>query len=289
MKKLSDVYQIDAFTDKPFNGNPAAVVYSDELSREQMQLIAKEMNLSETAFISNSDKADFNLQWFTPTVEVELCGHATIASIHYLKERELIKNNSEFTINTLSGILKCRCENDLYYFHLPVLNLKDFTGNKREIVNALGINDKHLDANLPFILVEGGYLYIYLNNLPAVQNLKPDFKELYKLTEGKNEYSVVTVFTTETIERESDAHLRFFAPYFGIDEDPVTGSANGPLLLVMRRLGLTDDNMENKVFTFEQGDELGREGRIKVAYSPAKNDLYIAGNAVTVFRGELTF
>ena len=73
MKKLYDVYQIDAFTDLPFNGNPAGVVYSEELSIEEMQLIAKEINVSETAFISKSREADFNLKWFTPSVEVKLC------------------------------------------------------------------------------------------------------------------------------------------------------------------------------------------------------------------------
>ena len=108
MKKLSDVCQIAAFTDKPFNGNPAGVVYSDDLNREEMQLIAREFNVSETAFISKSREADFNLKWFTPKVEVKLCGHATIAAIHYLRQREIIMDNSAVTFNTLSGILKCK-------------------------------------------------------------------------------------------------------------------------------------------------------------------------------------
>ena len=105
MKKLNDVYQIDAFTDLPFNGNPAGVVYSDDLNKAEMQLIAREINVSETAFISKSREADFNLRWFTPSVEVKLCGHATIASLHYLVQKGLIKNNSTLTFNTLSGIV----------------------------------------------------------------------------------------------------------------------------------------------------------------------------------------
>ncbi len=91
MKKLSNVCQIDAFTDEPFRGNFAGVVYSDELTKEEMQYIAREFNVSETAFISKSDEADFNLRWFTPTVEVKLCGHATVASIHYLREMGIIR------------------------------------------------------------------------------------------------------------------------------------------------------------------------------------------------------
>ncbi len=94
------------FTDEPFQGNSAGVVYSDELTKEEMQLIAREFNVSETAFISKSSEADFNLQWFTPTVEVKLCGHATIASIHYLKQMGIIQDNSSITFKTLSGILK---------------------------------------------------------------------------------------------------------------------------------------------------------------------------------------
>ncbi len=107
MKKLIDVCQIDAFTDEPFRGNPAGVVYSDELSTEEMQLIAREFNASETAFISKSSEANFNLRWFTPTVEVKLCGHATVASIHYLLQQGIIQENSFLTFKTLSGILKC--------------------------------------------------------------------------------------------------------------------------------------------------------------------------------------
>jgi PhzF family phenazine biosynthesis protein len=289
MKKLSDVYQIDAFTKQPFQGNSAAVVLNDDLNKDEMQQIAKEMNLSETAFISNSDKSDFNLRWFTPTVEVKLCGHATIASIHYLKERGIISDKSEFTFTTRSGTLTCKSEGDLYFMQLPILKLEEFKGDKTEILIALGIDEAELNVSYPSILVEGGYLYIYLEKIETLKSLNPDYKKLYGISNGKNVFSVVTVFTTETFEPENHAHLRFFAPYFGIDEDPVTGSANGPLLMVMRKLGLLEHNTENKIFTFEQGDIMGRKGRIKVTYSPLKDELYIAGNAVTVFKGELTF
>ena len=109
------------------------------------------------------------------------------------------------------------------------------------------------------------------------------------LSKEKGEFTEVTVFSLETVEKENVAHLRFFAPYYGIDEDPVTGSANGPLLLVLRKLGLIDNDTENKTFTFEQGDFLGRIGRVNVSFSPGKNELMIAGNAVTVMKGELTY
>ncbi len=289
MKKLHNVYQIDAFTDKPFQGNSAGVVYSDELSDEEMQLIARELNVSETAFIARSDKADFNLRWFTPKVEVNLCGHATIASMQYLVDRGIIKKNTEVTFDTHSGILTCKSENDLYILTLPIPKIEIFNGNKEEILSALMINSEDIGNDFPFLLADKSYLYIYVKNLEALRNVSTNFSALRKLTEQKKEFEAVTVFTTETFEKNNSAHLRFFAPYFGIDEDPVTGSANGPLILVLMELGLIDINTEEKSFIFEQGDFLGRNGRVTVIYSPKENKLSIAGNAFTVLKGELNF
>ncbi len=289
MEILNDVYQIDAFTNKPFNGNSAAVILSDKLSAENMQQIAKEMNLSETAFISSSDKADFKLKWFTPTIEVELCGHATIASLHYLAEREIVGRNSNVSFETLSGVLECRVDEGDYYMKLPVPEFKEFKSEKNSIIDALGIKLNELDIRYPPILQNNGNLFIYIKSLDVLKNLKPNFKELVKLSKEKGEFTEVTVFSTDTIDEKNDAHLRFFAPYYGIDEDPVTGSANGPLLLVLQKLGLIESDAEDKIFTFEQGDFLGREGRIKVKYSTDNNELIIAGNAVTILKGELYY
>ena len=289
MNILKDVYQIDAFTKQPFNGNSAAVIFAEDLTYEEMQAIAKEMNLSETAFISSSGKADFKLKWFTPAIEVELCGHATIASLHYLAERNIIKRNSSVTFETLSGVIECRADGDSYYMKLPVPHFKKFEGRYDEIMNILGIEQNDIDEQYPFLLQNNGNLFIYVRSLDALKNLKPNFKELVNLSKEKGEFTEVTVFTLETFENENDAHLRFFAPYYGIDEDPVTGSANGPLLLVLRNLGLIEKDTENKTFTFEQGDFLGRRGRVNVSFSPGKNELMIAGNAITVLKGELSY
>jgi PhzF family phenazine biosynthesis protein len=289
MKILNDVYQIDAFTKQPFNGNSAAVIFADDLTDEEMQAIAKEMNLSETAFISSSDKADLKLKWFTPAIEVELCGHATIASLHYLAERNIIQRNSSVTFETLSGVIECLVDDDTYYMKLPVPIFEKFESRYDDIINTLGIEQNDLDDQYPFILQNNGNLFIYVRSLEAIKNLKPNFKELVKLSKEEGEFTEVTVFSLETVEEENDAHLRFFAPYYGIDEDPVTGSANGPLLLVMRKLGLIDKDTESKTFTFEQGDFLGRKGRVNVSFSPGKNELMIVGNAVTILKGELTF
>jgi len=289
MKKLDDVCQIDAFTELPFNGNSAGVVYSDELNKEEMQLIAREINVSETAFISKSNEADFNLKWFTPSVEVKLCGHATIASIHYLVQKGLIKNSSTVSFKTLSGVLKCSAVNGVYSLNLPVPKLSLFERDTKEIIRALGGEKIIGIGKFPFIIDDGGYLYIYVSTLKELMNLKPNFKTLLDLSSARKGYDAFTLFTIETLEKGNDAHLRFFAPYYGINEDPVTGSANGPLLLVLRHLGLVEENTEGKTFTFEQGDVVKRKGRINVFYSPLKNELKIAGKAVTVFKGEMTF
>jgi PhzF family phenazine biosynthesis protein len=281
------MHLIDAFTSEAFGGNSAAVVYQDDLPINLMQRIAKEMNLSETAFISSSDKADYHLKWFTPTIEVELCGHATIASLHYLSEQGFISKNSAVTFDTLSGILDCRVKDEKYYMKLPVPKFREYEGVTNDVIETIGMKSSDLDANYPPILQNNGNLFIYSKSLEAVKNLNPNFSELLKLSNQNRGFTEFTVFTTETVDEKNDAHLRFFAPFYGIDEDPVTGSVNGPLLLVLRKLGLIDTDTENKQFTFEQGDSIGRIGRVTVTYSPKKEDLIIAGNAVTVMRGEL--
>lgn len=287
MEKNTNIYQIDAFTDKPFQGNPAGVTFADGLSAEQMQLIAKEMNLAETAFVAKTDdnNADYHLRWFTPTTEVDLCGHATIATLHFLNENNLLKEGQEITFKTLSGNLKCRYEGGKYFMQVPVYSMEEFTGKKEELLDCIGISIEEIDEKIPFILAENGYLYIKIKSLKALHSLTPDFKKLKQL----NAYSkqCITVYTLETIDKTSFAHSRFFAPYYGIDEDPVTGSMNGPLIVVLIKAGIINDSGKELNYTFEQGDVLGRRGRVGVRYSSTKNELYISGNAVTVFKGEM--
>ncbi|MDR3628493.1 MAG: PhzF family phenazine biosynthesis protein, partial [Ignavibacteriaceae bacterium] len=274
--------------DKPFGGNPAGVTFGDGLSKEEMQFIAREMNVAETAFISKSDKADYNLRWFTPTTEVELCGHATIASLHFLYENRYIVGSSEITFDTQSGILKCRVEKGKCFMQIPVYKAEEYNDNKEEILTALGLSIDNIDNSVPFIMMENRYLYIYVKKLSTLKGLKPNFTDLLGIQKLYNIGGNV-VFTKETYDKESFAHSRFFTPYYGIDEDPVTGSANGPFMLVLRKLGFVKNNEEDISLIFEQGDIIGRRGRVGVKYSPTKNELYISGNAVTVLKGEMNF
>lgn len=288
MAKEIEIFQIDAFTTEAFKGNPAGITFSNDLSENEKQLIANEMNLSETAFISDSKIADYKLQWFTPAKEVNLCGHATIASLHFLFEKSMILSDQHISFETLSGIINCAHENGKYFMQIPIPQLDEFYGCKEEILEALGI-DRVDVSDLPFILLDNGYLFISVNSLNALWKIKPDYKKLKELSNNKKEFFDIAVYTTETIENDSSAHLRFFAPYHGIDEDPVTGSACGPLLLVLTKLELIKNYMDDSFIQIEQGDVLNRKGRVEVKFNSSNNELIIAGNATTVFKGKLNF
>ena len=288
MTKEIEIFQIDAFTKEAFTGNPAGVTFSNDLNENEKQLIANEMNLSETAFISNSDKADFKLQWFTPTKEVELCGHATIASLHYLYERGIVSDNQTITFDTLSGIIKCSVKSGKYLMQIPIPELNEFSGCKEEVLDALGIERVDV-CDLPFIILNNGYLFIGVKSLNAMWNIKPDFKKLNELSNTNKEFFDIAVFTIQTVENNSSAHIRFFAPYHGIDEDPVTGSACGPLLLVLKKLGLLNNYVNDAFIQIEQGDVLNRKGRVSVKFNSVNNELFIAGNAITLIKGNLFF
>ena len=289
MAKNYKIYQIDAFTDKPFEGNSAGVMSGEGLSSEQMQKIAREMNVSETAFLSPSEKADYKLQWFTPKVEVDLCGHATIASLHFLFENKELKENSSVKFETKSGILNCGFKDGFYYMQIPIYTMEEFSGNRKDILDALGVERTSVPDDTPLMIMENGNLYLRVDGLNTLKSLKPDFKALKMLTEDKHEFEGVIVYSLETIDKTSFAHSRYFVPYYGIDEDPVTGSTNGPMLMVFRKLGLADNNLQELSLVFEQGDIMGRRGRVKVSYNKTHNELYIAGKAVTVLKGELIF
>lgn len=289
MQSLNNFYQVNAFTNEPFKGNPAAVVLSEELSADIMREIAKHMNFSETAFLSPSDKADYKLRWFTPTLEVELCGHATIASLHYLKEQRKIDNNSRVSFDTLSGIIECEVKNDRYYMRIPVPNFEEYKNLPTEIFQILSLQKDSTDENVPVIVQNNSNIFIYVKSLEILKDIKPDFNALKKICSENRGFTEVTVYTIDTIEQDNDAHLRFFAPYYGIDEDPVTGSVNGPLLLVLEKVGLVKIEDENRIFKFEQGDFVGRPGRIGVTYSDEEKALVISGSAVTMMKGELYF
>lgn len=289
MKKKLEIFQIDAFTESPFEGNPAGVTFCEGLNAKEKQLIAIEMNLSETAFLSKSKIADYKLQWFTPTSEVKLCGHATIASLHFLTEKKMLREGQQIKFETLSGILNCYRDRNRYLMQIPVPKISVYKKTKKILLNALSLRLNQLIKNLPFLIVNQEICYVGVKSLTDLKNIQPDYNILLKIGESKKEFRIIVVYTLETFERNNSAHSRCFVPYYGINEDPVTGSTNGPLLLVLKKLNLLNQQKENIKVTFEQGDIIGRNGRVGVTFNSLTNELYISGNAVTILKANLAF
>lgn len=213
MEKIK-IYQVDAFADRLFSGNPAAVCLLDKwLADESMQSIAAENNLAETAFLVKM-KDYFEIRWFTPSVEVDLCGHATLASAFVLFECLDYKEPVINFFSPRSGELKVSKEGELLYLDFPT-DIMHKAGHIPLIQNGIGI--------LPTEVYKGKTDYIaFVESEEEVLNLVPDFHEISKL---QARGLIVTAKGNEV-----DFVSRFFAPQSGIDEDPVTGSAHTSLI-----------------------------------------------------------
>ena len=206
-------FQVDAFAEKPLSGNPAGVMPLDRwLPDEVMQAIAAENNLAETAFLVPSDngEADYDLRWFTPAVEVPLCGHATIAAGHILIRGERVR------FSTKSGILTVTRRGDLLELDLPAARL-DQTEDA-PMCAALGLDPRPVWVASPEF---NDSTIIPLGSEAEVRAVRPDFAALA----GIRRMAIVTAPGTE-----QDIASRVFVPYAGIDEDPVTGSAHAALV-----------------------------------------------------------
>lgn len=255
--------QIDAFTDVPFRGNPAAVCFLDrERDAAWMQSVAAEMNLSETAFLLRQSDG-FSLRWFTPKLEVNLCGHATLASAHALWQEKLLAAADTARFHTRSGVLTATRDGEWIELDFPA-QPDQKADPAAGMLEALGIaNPRYVGRNVADYLVE-------VDSPAAVRALRPDFAALKKI-------EVRGVIVTSRGEGDCDFISRFFAPAVGVDEDPVTGSAHTCLTPYWcSRLGKT------QLVGF-QASERGGIIRVRLAGDRVK----LAGKATTVLRGEL--
>jgi PhzF family phenazine biosynthesis protein len=208
------LFQIDAFTDRLFGGNPAAIVPLETwLPDEVMQKLALENNLSETAFIVPKDKNIFHIRWFTPAIEVDLCGHATVAAAHVFFEH-LDYNRSEITFDSRSGLLTVRREGDLYILNFPTDSLQNANEYNNEFSKILNV--KVLETWKG----KSDYMVV-LENEATVRNLMPDFTSLKRVPAR----GLIVTAKGEQVDFVS----RCFFPQSGVDEDPVTGSAHTTL------------------------------------------------------------
>ncbi|MFZ1978487.1 MAG: PhzF family phenazine biosynthesis protein [Bacteroidota bacterium] len=300
------IKHVDAFTKKPFTGNYAAVVVdANGLSDDEMHLIAREMNVSETAFILQPSIADADIQirWFTPSSEVPLCGHATVAGFHALAEENMagMTTNGQhyFKLQTKSGILPVRVEKNFHgiavEFDLPKPRFSLKKKIPPALISALRLSKKDIELNLP--TTADAYLYLPVKGLKILQSIRPDYEALEIILKHLKAQGIC-VFSLETIEKTSAVHSRFFAPGLGIQEDPVTGSANGPLGVYLSTYAmkagyavvcreLADGRVE---FIGEQGDTIDRPGRVKIRLRYDKRSfekVSIEGEAVTVWNGTM--
>jgi trans-2,3-dihydro-3-hydroxyanthranilate isomerase len=288
------VRQVNAFTKIPFSGNPAGVVpEADGLTDAQMQQIAREMNCSETAFVltPKNPEADLKIRWFTPTTEVALCGHATVAAFHVLSEEERYRLGPGASqilyletekVGILPITVDARGTRPQIWMTLPAPEFKVLTEPQLfALLPTLGLKKSDL-LDLPVVVDQDRDVLLGLKSLDRLHTLKPRMTDLqaYSLEQG---FRGVDLFTMETLEDTSAAHSRFFAPAVGIEEDPVTGSVSGPLAYWLRDQDLI--NMSTVIL--EQGDILHRSGRVTVDLSAAQPR--IGGEAVTVLQGLLVF
>ncbi len=292
------IKQVDAFTETPLTGNPAGVVLkADGLTDRQMQMIAREMSVPETAFIlpASTPGADLRIRWFTPTIEVPLCGHATVAGFHALAEDNMCgmehPGTYSFKLETKSGILpvevtKTGKDTDVLFG----LTLPEFTRAgqyKLDIMRILNITLEEFENRMPIVV--SNYLYVPIRRLHTIFSMKPNFFAMSQFLSNRN-LSGLCVFTTETVDKGSHVHSRFFAPTVGINEDPVTGSANGPLGAYLFERGEVTPVDDIVTIIGEQGDVIGRKGRVTIRLTVQGTQVsavQIGGRAVTVVEGEL--
>ena len=299
MAKKYRIYQIDAFTKEKLKGNPAGVVTNaDGLSEQQMQEIAREFNNSETAFILSpeDDSYDVRVRFFTPTSEVPICGHATIAA-HYARALENhFENTTQVLQKTNAGILPVDIirEDDDYKIVMTQGKIEVGEALSTEVqqmlTTALGITQRDILERCPVAIASTGHskVMIGIKDNYILHGLQPDMDSLIRLSRriGCNGYYVFTMNQRE----DPMIHGRMFAPAIGIIEDPVTGNANGPLGAYLIHYDLVAHNNDLYTFHAMQGEAIGRPGRMEVQVKITDNqpiEVKIVGNAVVAFSAEL--
>lgn len=298
--KTYRVYQVDAFTKEPFKGNQAGVVTNaDGLSDTQMQVIARELNNAETAFILSPTAPDHDvwIRFFTPTTEVPSCGHATIAA-HYIRAIEnalssctvqqrigigilpvdIVKEDSDYRIIMTQGAFEIS----------PEIKGR----NKNDIFNALNLSDSDLDDRCPVQIASTGHskVMVGIKSRKKLNSLTPDLTSLVNISKtiGCNGYFV---FTFDSDDKDILTHGRMFAPAIGIPEDPVTGNANGPLGAYLVYHGILKTSDGAVTFKGKQGEAIGRDGIVTVEVEvkdgkPSK--VQVSGYATIAFKTEIT-
>ncbi|MDI6800767.1 MAG: PhzF family phenazine biosynthesis protein [Thermodesulfovibrionales bacterium] len=295
MKNNDYFYILDVFAEDKYSGNQLAVVIiKNALSVSKMQRIAKEFNFSETTFIISTqpENSGYNVRIFTPEREVPFAGHPVLGTA-YVIQREIIKEPvRRIILNLKTGRIPVRPafrRNKIIRLTMkqkePVFG-RTFNNNKAAAV--LGLPASDIDSDYPIQEVSTGlpFIIVPLKNLAAVKNSKIDKENYFELIKNA-EAKAIFVFCPETYKKENHINARMFAPYFGINEDPATGSANGCLagyLLTHNYFG--QGNIDIRV---EQGYEIGRPSLIFLKAKKTKSsiEIYVGGKVIEVTKGIL--
>jgi PhzF family phenazine biosynthesis protein len=265
VKSICPIFQIDAFSREPFKGNPAAVCLLNVPAEAQwMQAVAGEMNLSETAFVCRSGlNEEYELRWFTPRTEVDLCGHATLAAAHALWESGWLKSTQLARFQTRSGVLVCAKKGDWIEMDFPARPIQPATPPPG-LLEALGVK--------PVAIARTAFDYlIQLESESVVREVRPDFR-LLSQTQTRG-----VMVTSRADDTAYQFVSRFFAPAVGIDEDPVTGSAHCALAVYWQAILHRSDFLARQISA--------RGGVIRLELQGDR--VTLAGQAVTVLHGEL--
>lgn len=281
-------YVIDAFTETKFGGNPAGVVIHENLNENFMQKFACEMRFSETAFVKKLDDKNFEIRFFTPTNEVELCGHATVASFKALLQSKLIEDNNKYFINTLSGNLPVDVNNSFIMMEQAKPLLKNNVFDNEKLAEIFNINPNEI-GDIDYDLIPQAAstglwdIMLPLKTKDSLYKLNPNFKEL-------SEYSSINIvggvhaFTLDT--EEGIALCRNFCPLYGIDEEAATGTSNGALTYYLYKNNVI--HQFDKEYSFLQGHSMGRPSVITTKLIN-ENDprVMVGGKAVILTKGEI--
>ena len=270
---ITKVYTLNAFAKTKDGGNPAGVVLdSDSLSENQMKKIAKKVGFSETAFVQKSKKADFRVRFFTPSDEVDICGHATVASFYLMNQKGIIKPE-KYTQETKAGVLNLEVQKNGVIFMSQTLPQFFDKIDKKELANSLNIPESQISSDLPTQIVSTGLkdILIPINTLQDLNAVEPDFK---KVSQISKKYDVIGyhLFTLET-KHGSTAHCRNLAPLYDIPEESATGTSNGALSCYLSKYGKITLKQVKKL-VFEQGYSMGKPSEILAS-------LEIEGNKIT--------
>jgi len=263
-----NLFQVDAFTDQPFKGNPAGVCLLGMPKPESWMLsVAREMNLSETAFLFPQGKTSYNLRWFTPATEVSLCGHATLASAHVIWEEKLLPSTEMVTFMTKSGDLSARRAGDAIEMSFPARQVQPAAHNEelnRSLRTAPIFTGRYAAPKGDLYLLE-------VDSEASLRAIAPDYQQLASTP------ARAVILTSRSSDSRYDFVSRYFAPAVGINEDPVTGSAHCYLAPYW------GEKLGKKQLTGYQASE--RTGIVQCRW--AEDRVWLGGRAVTVFKADL--